>query len=51
MADQLDLKKSIIHYAFNKADDLESDAANIKKFIEKTKSLNKNGTKNAKPKE
>lgn len=47
----MDLKKSIIHYAFNKADDIESDTANIKKFIEKTKSLNKNPHKASKPKE
>jgi hypothetical protein len=45
MADQLDLKKTILYYAFNQADNVESDAANIKKFIEKTKSLNKNGAK------
>lgn len=48
MADQLDLKKTILHYAFNQADNLESDSVNIKKFIEKTKSLNKNGTKSVK---
>ena len=48
MADQLDLKKTILHYAFNQADDLESDTVNIKKFIEKTKGLNKNGSKTVK---
>ena len=51
MADQLDLKKTILHYAFNQADDLESDTVNIKKFIEKTKGLNKNGSKTVKKQE
>ena len=51
MADQLDLKKIILHYAFNQADDLESDTVNIKKFIEKTKTLNKNGSKTVKKQE
>lgn len=51
MADQLDLKKTILHYAFNQADNLESDSVNIKKFIEKTKSLNKNGAKSVKKQE
>ena len=50
MADQLDLK-TILHYAFNQADDLESDTVNIKKFIEKTKGLNKNGSKTVKKQE
>jgi hypothetical protein len=50
MADQMDLKKSIIHYAFNNTDNIESDTAHIKKFIEKTKSLNKNAAKAPKAK-
>lgn len=50
MADNMDLKKTIIHYAFNTADDAESDTSSIKKFIEKIKSLNKGGVKTSKNK-
>jgi hypothetical protein len=50
MADNMDLKKTIIHYAFNNADDVEGDATNIKKFIEKVKNMNKGGAKPTKNK-
>lgn len=45
MEENMDLKKTIVHYAFNNADNLESDATNIKKFIEKLKTLNKGAPK------